>query len=72
MRRPWAFISDMHVLLVTHACAGSEWRAQCDGDATWCGDDDVACSPAAACGVPRSLLGDIGREGDGCMEGRHA
>ncbi|KAJ7325799.1 hypothetical protein DFH08DRAFT_816878 [Mycena albidolilacea] len=28
-------------------------------------DDDVAVSPAAACGVPRSLLGDIRREGDG-------
>jgi hypothetical protein len=44
MRRQWAFISDMYVLRVTHACAGSEWRGQCDGDATWYGDDDVACS----------------------------
>ncbi|KAJ7355196.1 hypothetical protein DFH08DRAFT_1076384 [Mycena albidolilacea] len=31
----------MDVLLVTHVCARSEWRGQCTGDATRCGDDDV-------------------------------
>ncbi|KAJ6545147.1 hypothetical protein B0H19DRAFT_1379936 [Mycena capillaripes] len=48
--------SRMDVLLVTHACTGSGWREQCDGDATRYGDDDVAYSPPAACGSPDSPL----------------
>ncbi|KAJ7203709.1 hypothetical protein C8J57DRAFT_1407811 [Mycena rebaudengoi] len=35
------------VLLFADACAGSEWRGLCDGDATQYRDDGVACSPPA-------------------------
>jgi hypothetical protein len=54
MHQQWVFMRDMDGLLVSHACAGSEWRGQCEGDAAWYGDDDVVCFPPAACGVARS------------------
>ncbi|KAF8189231.1 hypothetical protein K438DRAFT_1971876 [Mycena galopus ATCC 62051] len=79
LRRQRVFMSDMDVLLVAHACAGSEWRGQCDGDATRHGTRMLTWH--APCGGVRSHSipylgrsagwkdGDAAREGqgrDGC------